>query len=202
MNFILKVMIYSLSGKLAGRRENFIILEAGGIGFKVYLSPRSAQSLPQAGENLKVYCSLYNRENEPFEMFGFLSEDELYIFEKLNKVSGVGPKTAMAVMSVAPIDQLAAAINEGKTELLTKASGIGKKTAERIVVDLKGKLSVGTPAESAQSLNLMESDVELEETLISLGYSRQQAKAAVGKLDPKITGFKERLKETLKKAKN
>ncbi len=192
-------MIYSLSGKLVGRKENFVILEAGGIGFKVFLSARSAQSLPQNGSNIKVYCSLYNRENQPFELFGFLNETELYLFEKLNTVSGIGPKTAMSVMSVAPIDQLAAAINGGKAELLTKASGIGKKTAERIMVDLRGKLDVGTAAQSAQSLNLMESDVELEETLISLGYTRQQAKAATAKIDPKITGFKERLKEALKK---
>jgi Holliday junction DNA helicase RuvA len=194
-------MIYSLQGKLVGKKENFIILEAGGIGFKVLLSQRTAQSLPPNGSEIKVFCSLYNRENEPFELFGFLNEAELYLFEKLNTVSGIGPKTAMSVMSVAPIDQLGAAINEGKTELLTKASGIGKKTAERIVVDLRGKLDVGSKADSAQSLNLMESDVELEETLLSLGYTRQQAKAAIAKIDPKTAGFKERLKEALKKAK-
>lgn len=194
-------MIYSLTGQLAGRKENFIILEAGGIGFKVFLSQRTAQILPQSGSKIKIFCSLYNRENAPFELFGFLSERELYLFEKLNTVSGIGPKTAMAVMGVAPIEQLAAAINEGKTELLTKASGIGKKTAERIVVDLKGKLEVGSLSDTAQALNLMESDVEIEETLMSLGYNRQQAKAAVAKVDKSITGFKERLKEALKNSK-
>lgn len=194
-------MLYSLEGKLIGRKENQIILETAGIGFKVFLSPRAAQSLPQAGSNIKIFCSLYSRENAPFELFGFLTEQELYLFEKLNTVSGIGPKTAMAILSVAPIDQLIAAINAGKTDLLTKASGIGKKTAERVVVDLKGKLDSGSKEATAQSLNLMESDVELEETLMSLGYSRQQAKAAISKIDPKITGFKERLKEALKKTK-
>lgn len=197
-----KQMIYSLTGKIVGKKENFIILETGGIGFKVFISSRSAQSLPQAEGAIKIFCSLYSRENAPFDLFGFLSEQELYLFEKLNTVSGIGPKTAMSVMSVAPIDQLGAAINEGKTELLTKASGIGKKTAERVIIDLKGKLDVGTKADSAQSLNLMESDVELEETLVSLGYTRQQAKVATAKIDPKISGFKERLKEALKKPKN
>lgn len=195
-------MIYSLTGKLVGRKENFIILEAGGIGFKVFLSPRAAQSLPQNSLNIKIFCSLYNRENEPFELFGFLTEQELYLFEKLNTVSGIGPKTAMAILSVAPIDQLIAAINAGKTDLLTKASGIGKKTAERVVVDLKDKLDSGSKEAAAQSLNLMESDVELEETLMSLGYNRQQAKAAISKIDPAIAGFKERLKEALKKTKS
>jgi len=191
-------MLYSLFGKLAARKDSFIVLEAGGIGFKVFLSSRAAQSLPQIGSEIKIYCSLYNRESEPFELFGFQSEQELYLFEKLNTVSGIGPKTALSVMSVAPIDQLIAAINSGKTELLTKASGIGKKTAERVVVDLKGKLDGASREATAQSLNLMESDVELEETLISLGYSRQQAKAIIGKIDPKVNGFKERLKEALK----
>ena len=195
-------MIYSVSGKLVGRKENFIILEAGGIGFKVFLSSRAAQSLPQIGSNTKVFCSLYNRENEPFELFGFLAEQELYLFEKLNTVSGIGPKTALAILGVAPIDQLIAAINAGKTDLLTKASGIGKKTAERVVVDLKEKLEGAGAAQSAQSLNLMESDVELEETLMSLGYTRQQSKAAISKIPPTITGFKERQKEALKKNQN
>ncbi|OGY65694.1 MAG: Holliday junction DNA helicase RuvA [Candidatus Harrisonbacteria bacterium RIFCSPLOWO2_01_FULL_44_18] len=195
-------MIYSLYGKLVGRKENYIILEAGGIGFKVFLSLRAAQSLPQLGSNIKLFCSLYNRENEPFELFGFLTEQELYLFDKLNTVSGIGPKTALAILGVAPIEQLIAAINAGKTELLTKASGIGKKTAERLVVDLKGKLETGSLEFTAQTLGLMESDLELEDTLVSLGYTKQQAKATVAKIDPKITGFKERLKEALKKAKS
>lgn len=195
-------MIYSLSGLLVGRKEHYIILEAGGIGFKVFLSQRAAQSLPQSGTNIKIFCSLYNRENAPFELFGFLNETELYLFEKLNSVSGIGPKTALSILGVAPIDQLVAAINGGKTDLLTKASGIGKKTAERVVVDLKGKLEGTGKEATAQSLNLMESDVELEETLISLGYSRQQAKVAIGNIDANVSGFKERLKEALKKTKN
>lgn len=194
-------MLYSLSGKLVGRKGSFVILEAAGIGFKVFMSPRAAQSLPQAGSEIKIFCSLYSRENMPFELFGFLNEQELYLFEKLNTVSGIGPKTALSVMSVAPIDQLIAAINSGKTELLTKASGIGKKTAERVVVDLKGKLDGAGHEATAQSLNLMESDVELEETLVSLGYSKQQAKSIIAKIDPQTTGFKERLKEALKKGK-
>lgn len=194
-------MIYSLSGKLVGKKENFVVLESGGIGFKVFLSQRAAQSLAQTGSNIKIFCSLFSRENEPFELFGFLTEQELYLFEKLNTVNGIGPKTAMAILGVAPIDQLVAAINIGKTDLLTKASGIGKKTAERVVLDLKGKLDSGTVQQSSQTLQLMESDVELEETLLSLGYSRQQAKSAISKINPATSGFKDRLKEALKKAK-
>ena len=195
-------MIYSLSGRLIAKKESILILETGGIGFKVFVSSRALQNLPQPGQTIKIFCSLYNRQNGEFELYGFLNETELYLFEKLNSVGGIGPKTALGLLGVAETGQLIAAINAGKIELLTKATGIGKKTAERIIVDLKEKLDEkliigGTP----QTLSLMESDLELEETLISLGYTKQQAKSAIAKIDPKITGFKERLKETLKKAK-
>ncbi len=195
-------MLHSLSGKLVGRKDNFAIIEAAGIGFKVLFAAKTAQNLPQIGSDIKIFCSLYSKENAPFELFGFLNEQELYLFEKLNTVNGIGPKTALSVIGVAQIDQLIAAINAGKTDLLTKASGIGKKTAERVVLDLRGKLDGGSKETSEQNLNLMESDVELEETLISLGYTRQQAKAALTKINPETKGFKERLKEALKRAKN
>lgn len=194
-------MIHSVSGTLVGKKENAVIIEAGGIGFKVILPARAVPSLPQTGSAIKLYCLMYNRENEPFELFGFLTERDLYLFEKLNTVSGVGPKTAMAIVGVAPTEQIIAAINGGKIELLTKASGIGRKTAERVIVDLKDKLDVGAAGGAAQTLTLMESDLELEETLTSLGYTRQEAKAAIARIDPKISGFKERLKEALKKQK-
>ncbi|MDP3901701.1 MAG: Holliday junction branch migration protein RuvA [bacterium] len=194
-------MIYSISGKLVGRHDNIAIIETGGIGFKVFLSPRTAQSLPQIDSQIKLFCSMYNRENEPFELFGFINERELYLFDKLNTVSGIGPKTALGILSVAPIEQLATAINENKTDLLTKASGIGKKTAERIMVDLKGKLELSDKDATTQTLNLMESDIELEDTLISLGYNKQQARAAIAKIDPQTKGFKDRLREALRKNK-
>ena len=194
-------MLYSLSGQLVAKKNGFLILETAGIAFKVLVSPRALQSLPQNGSQIKVFCSLFSRESAPFELFGFLTEQELYLFEKLNTVNGVGPKTAMSVLSVAPIDQLAAAINAGKIDLLTKASGIGKKTAERLVLDLKGKLEMSGGVAEAQTLQLMESDTELEETLVGFGYTKQQAKSAVGKIDLSIIGFKERLREALKKAK-
>lgn len=195
-------MLHSLSGKLIGKRDNIVYIETAGIGFKALLSPRAVQSLPQAGSNIKIFCSLYARENAPFELFGFLSEQELYLFEKLNTVSGIGPKSAMAILGVAPAEQLIVAINTGKTDLLTRASGIGKKTAERAVMDLKNKLETVSTQRSGQMLDLMQSDIELEETLMSLGYTRQQAKSATAQIDPKVTGFKERLKEALKKTKN
>lgn len=195
-------MIYSLSGQLVAKKEGFIVVEAGGIGFKVFVSLKALRNLPQPGQKIKIFCSLYSRQDGEFELYGFLSESELYLFNKLNLVGGIGPKTALGLLGVTDVSRLIAAINQGKTELLTKAAGIGRKTSERIIIELKGKLEesliTGTVA---QTLDLMESDAELEETLINLGYTKQQAKAAISKIDPKITGFKERLKEALKKTK-
>lgn len=195
-------MIYSLSGQLIAKKESFAVIETGGIAFKVFLPSRTLQSLPQASDKIKVFCSLYSRQDGEFELYGFLSETELYLFEKLNSVSGIGPKTAVGLLGLADAKQLIVAINQGKTDLLSRASGIGKKTAERIIVELKGKLEEGLlEGGSARTLNLMESDVELEETLVSLGYTKQQAKAAISKIDPRTASFKDRLKEALKRAK-
>jgi len=187
-------MIYSIRGKLIAKKENFIVIESESIGFKLFMAGNALRKLPPVGENLKAFVFLYLRQ-DGFELYGFLNEKELFLFEKLNSISGIGPKSAIGILSVAPYEQLIAAINEGKVNLLTRASGIGKKTAERIVLELKGKLGAGGRAEI---LSLMESDAELEETLISLGYSRQDAKNAVSKIDSKITAFNDRLREALK----
>jgi Holliday junction DNA helicase RuvA len=189
-------MIYSISGKLIAKKEGFIAVEASGVSFKIFIPAMVMQNLPSIGGEIKIFCYLYLRQ-DGLELYGFLGEQELNLFEKLNSVSGVGPKSALGILSVAKSDQLIAAINEGKVDLLTRASGIGKKTAERIVLELKGKLNIEAPE---KLLTLMESDVELEETLISLGYTKQEAKSAISKINPKITGFKERLKEALKGA--
>ena len=193
-------MIYSVSGTLTLKRENLIVVEAGGVGYKLFVAENVAQSLPSIGSQVKVFSYL-NLKQDGLDLYGFAGEAELRLFERLISVSGVGPKSALGILSVAKIDQLVAAINGGKVELMTRASGVGKKTAERVVLELKGKLSIEGP-ESKQALSLMESDVELEETLASLGYSRQQAKIAISKIDPATSGFNDRLKEALKKAKN
>lgn len=195
-------MIYSLSGTLAAKAQHFAIIEVGGMGFKVYMAPNALQSLPQIGTHIKVFSSFYGRDDGIFELFGFKNEAELALFEKLNSVAGVGPKTALGVLSVASADQIIVAIQAGKSDLLTRVSGIGKKTAERIVLELKGKLEKMAPVTSAQKLGLMESDIELEETLLALGYTRAQAKEAINRIDPARTEFKERLKEALKQAKS
>lgn len=189
-------MIYSIAGKLVFKKDNFLVLEAGGVAFKVFAPASVLAGLPGAGTQIKIFTFVYFREDS-IELYGFLSETELTLFERLNSISGIGPKSALGILGIAKIEQLVAAINEGRIELLTRASGIGRKTAERVILELKGKLSLTA---APQTISLMESDVELEETLISLGWNRNQAKTAIGKIDTKISSFKDRLKEALKKS--
>jgi Holliday junction DNA helicase RuvA len=187
-------MIHSLSGTVVTKRESYFTLDVHGVVFKLHAAPGTLATLPDAGSPLTVQTYLYVRE-DTLELYGFLTETERILFERLNAVSGIGPKSALGVLGVAKPDQLVAAINEGRAELLTRASGIGKKTADRVILELKGKLSVPS---APQTLQLMESDVELEETLVALGYTRVQAKGLVGKVDPKTKGFPERLREALR----
>ncbi len=190
-------MIRSVSGKLSGKQPGFATVDAGPVSFKVFVAPPTFERLPSLGSEVRLATYLHVRE-DALELYGFLNEAELNLFERLNTVSGVGPKSALGIMGVARVEQLVAAINEGHPELITRASGIGRKTAERVILELKGKLST---VKAPETLRLMESDLELEETLVSLGFGRSEAKAAIEKVDPKISGFPERLKEAIRKAK-
>ena len=181
-------MIYSLSGKLDFKRQGFVVVEAGGVGYKIFVSSKVAHSLPQIGSEVKLFTYFYTREDST-ELYGFIEEKELGFFSKLISISGVGPKTALGILAVSSIDQLAAAINTGKTDLLTKVSGIGKKTAERIILELKGKVEGIASEETAAQ---MESDMDIEDALVALGYTKQQSRTAISHIDPKITNFEDK----------
>lgn len=187
-------MIYSLSGKLISKKENYIIVDVSGVGYKVFISPKTHEELPILGEAVKLFSYLNVRE-DALDLYGFAREYDLTFFEKLITVNGVGPKSALAVMSVASVDQLMAAINEGKPELLTRASGVGKRIAERLVLELKGKLPM---IQSAEAVGQMESDMELEDILVGLGYNKNIVKGVVKKIDPKLFSLESRLKNALR----
>jgi holliday junction DNA helicase RuvA len=191
-------MIYLIGGILAAKNNNFAVVDVGGIGYKININQRFLDNLPEIGSATRLSSHLHVKE-DALDLYGFTDERELVFFEQLLKVSGVGPRSAMNIMSLASVEQLAAAINEGKTELLSRAAGIGKKTAERLILELRGKLAtVGT----AKTAKLMESDMDVEEALSGLGYSRAQAKKAVAQIDPGVKNLEGRLKEALKKIKN
>ena len=186
-------MIYSVSGKLALKSNNFVVIEAGGLGLKIMVGEATIKALPPAGADAKLFSYMHVRENG-MELYGFLSEEELIYFAMLISVSGVGPKSAISILDVAKINELSAAIKEGRPDLLTRASGIGRKTAERIIVELRTKVQ---SAKSGLVVEKMETDSDLIEALSNLGYRREEARAALAKVDAKVVGVEARLKAAL-----
>lgn len=187
-------MIYSLSGKLVEKKDNFFVVDLNGLAFKVGSAFNIVKSLPEIGQEVKIFTYLHVRENA-LELYGFLNSDQLRFFEMLIGISGIGPKSALGIMGVEKLEKLKAAISEGRSELLTKASGIGKKTAERVILELRGKLS---QQGAGNIVGLMETDQDIVEALANLGYTKSQAKEALAKVDPKIVKMEDRIKEALK----
>jgi len=187
-------MLYSVSGKLVLKGENFLVVEAGGIGFKIFASSQTIRRAGALGSEKKFFTHFHVRE-DAMELYGFLSEEELSFFELLISVSGVGPKSALSVIDVADLEELSAAIQEGRPDLLTKASGIGRKTAERIIVELRNKMK---SSGSGAVVEKMETDVDLIEALSNLGYRREEAREALAKVPKETAGVEARLKEALR----
>ncbi len=187
-------MLYSISGKVALKGKNFVVIEAAGLGLKVLTNERTIKSCPPVGGDAKLFSLLHMRE-DGIELYGFHSAEELNFFELLISVSGVGPKSALSIMEVAELSKLAAAIKENRPDLLTRASGIGRKTAERIILELKNKV---VAIHSDITVEKMEGDSDLLETLVSLGYRREEARNALSRVDPKLTELQDRLKAALK----
>jgi Holliday junction DNA helicase RuvA len=186
-------MIYSIKGIVQTKTPQFAVVEVGGLGIKVFASSRCLRDLP-TGEVVNLYSHLVVKE-DALDLYGFTSLEEMDLFELLIGISGVGPRSALAVLDVAELKDLCAAIQEGRADLLTQASGIGRKTAERIILELKGKV---VALEGDKVVKRMDSDADLIETLTSLGYRREQAKAAVSHVDQSVVGLEARLKAALK----
>lgn len=191
-------MISFLRGKLLNKGKNYIIIEVANVGYQVFVNPLMCAER-EAGQNLEIYTHQYVRE-DALDLYGFKSIDELEMFELLISISGVGPKSALGILSIANVEEIKESIIQGDSTLLTKVSGIGRKTAERIILELREKISllagagrsgVGVASGSAKGDEI--------DALVTLGYSIQQARQALGQVDPKIKDSGQRIKEALKK---
>mgnify|MGYP001125021500 CR=1 FL=1 len=188
-------MIYNIVGKVTERGEDFFILEILGIGLKIFSNTRTLNNLPASANKVKVFTFLYIREDS-FELYGFLKEEELRLFEMLNSVAGIGPKTALSILDIDSIENIMAAIIEKRSELLTRGSGIGRKTAERIILELHNKIKL---PKASSLTKVMDLNNEIEEILISLGYRRAEIRQALTNLNnEKSQKLEERLREVLK----
>jgi holliday junction DNA helicase RuvA len=174
-------MIASIRGNLLFIGVDHAVVETGGVGFLVYAPRNVLGALGEIGGEVRLYTHLHIRE-DLLALYGFATSDQRHLFETLLSVSGVGPKVALSMLSSAPPDELRAAIAGGDTTRLARVPGIGKKTAERLVLELRGKLDFkGLPATGATPA-LMTANAELAEMLVGLGFSAAEASAAIAAL--------------------
>jgi holliday junction DNA helicase RuvA len=175
-------MIASIRGILLFIGVDHAVVETGGVGFMIYAPRNVLGALGEVGGEVRLYTHLHIRE-DVLALYGFASADQRHLFETLLGVSGIGPKVALSLLSSAPPDELRTTIATGDTARLARVPGIGKKTAERLVLELRGKLDLkGLPAPSAPTAALMALNAELAEMLVGLGFSAAEASAAIAAL--------------------
>lgn len=187
-------MIAHLEGTVLHMTDKFIVIDVAGVGYKVFASS-DALTLCEIGSPIALWIYTAVRETA-FDLYGFATIDEMAFFELLLDVSGIGPKSALSILSVAPADTLKRAIATGDMSYLNKVSGIGKKTAEKIIVELRDKLHAHKGELGAPSALRDESDII--EALKSLGYNQTDARDALKEVPPTIVGTNARIKEALK----
>ena len=172
-------MIASLRGVVESLGGDWAIVNVGGVGFRVYLPSSVLSTLGAVGEEVKLHTHLHVKE-DGISLYGFGSADELQLFETLIGVSGLGPRLALAMLSAMRVEQLTMAIATGSTELLTTVPGIGRKMADRLVLELKDKIGAGLVASPAGLI--AGEHAEVLAALTSLGYSVTEASRAVATL--------------------
>ncbi|MBU0636817.1 MAG: Holliday junction branch migration protein RuvA [Patescibacteria group bacterium] len=187
-------MIAFLSGKIKNKKAGYIVLEINGVGYKVFITSIFFADLI-IGQTVDLYTYQYVRE-DALSLYGFKSQEELELFELLLSISGIGPKSAMGVLSMASVEDIKEAIVVGDSALLTKVSGIGKKTVERIILELREKISkMNIVDENIIALRANSDEID---ALLSLGYSLSQSRQALQAVDPEIKESSERIRQALK----
>jgi len=175
--------------------ERFVALDVNGVSYRIFCGPQTIKAAPKSGGQFSLWTHLHVRE-DAMELYGFLEYAELEFFEMLIGISGIGPKGALGVLAVAPLDNIKRAISSGETNYLTKVSGIGRKTAEKIVLELRDKLG-GLGGGEAGGMMLKE-DQDVLSALQSLGYSLSEARDAMKQIPEGAEGTNNRIKEALK----
>lgn len=177
-------MIHYINGELAIKGDGYIVVETGGIGYTVYVPLNSRFYLKEIGENIRVFTAMTVREDD-ISLYGFEDHKTLEIFNKLITVNGIGAKAAMAIFSALTVEEIKKAIVFEDATMLTRANGIGKKTAQRIILDLKDKfddLNISSDAnhDDIRTVNInISTKSEAMNALMELGYTRAEAQSAV-----------------------
>lgn len=190
-------MISLLSGKVLSRDNGSLVLMVGGVGYEVTMNPDDVSHL-HPDDEATVYIA-ENIKEDTYDLYGFVQKSKKELYTQLISVNGVGPKAAMAILAVDTEDEIRQAIASGDTALLSRASGVGKKVAERVIVDLKNKVGL---LESSDATSFLRDDAlgdsdEAVQALIALGYSPIDAKFALSSVDRTLPTEK-RVTEALK----
>lgn len=185
-------MIAYLKGEILSKGANFLVLSTGPVGYKVYV-PASLLVKHKPGGALELFIHAYVREDQ-FSLYGFLTADELELFELLISVSGVGPKMALSILSTTSAEHVKSAIAGGEAAVFTKVSGVGRKTAERLIVELREKLGGdGKMVSGKMSKEFSES----LDALVSLGYSVSEARDALKRVPEQLADSSQIIKAAL-----
>lgn len=194
-----------IKGVLAELEEDAIVVETGGIGYHIYTTGQTFSRLPSLGDKVKIYTYLYIREDAML-LYGFCSKDELRVFKLLLGVSGIGPKGALAILSVMTTDDLRFAVLGDDAKTIAKAPGVGVKTAQRLILELRDKLSIEdafeeklSQAEDTARDRAKGAKNEAVQALVALGYSSSEALKALGGIEiTEETDVEDLLKAALK----
>jgi Holliday junction DNA helicase RuvA len=176
-------MIGRLTGVIAEKSPPQVLVDANGVGYELDVPMSTFYNLPGIGERATLLTHFIVREDAQ-QLFGFLTHDERNTFRQLVKISGIGPRTALAILSGLSVAELAGAVSRQESGRLVKVPGIGKKTAERLLLELKGKLGpdLGLPAASA----VTDAQADIVQALVALGYNEREAAAALKALPPDV----------------
>ena len=200
-------MISYVRGELAAVEPQKAIVDVGVVGYGVYMSQQALSLLPQPGNEVKLYTYL-NVKEDAMHLFGFLTKDDLEIFKLVIGVSGIGPKGGLNILSCMSPDELRFAIMSGDAKAISAAPGIGKKTAEKLILELRDKVDIADVLDSAAHGSTLE-DLRVSETessmqaeavqaLVALGYGNAESLRAVRKTSPDCQTVEDILKEALK----
>jgi Holliday junction DNA helicase RuvA len=185
-------MIAQIEGKIAGIKGNSVILMVGGIGYQIALSAYTLGKV--AGQDQVLFHIHTHVREDILALYGFLSEEELLMFELLISISGIGPKVALSILSIADVKTIRTAVVNKDPSILTRVSGVGKKTAERVIIELQNKVeSVGI--EDQESALAGQDAIE---ALTSLGYSVTEAREALKLVSPEIKDVSSRVRQALR----
>lgn len=186
-------MIAQLEGKIVGIRGNAVILMVGGVGYRVAVSSYTLGKVAGKQDQILFYIHTHVRE-DMLALYGFLNEEELTMFELLISISGIGPKVALSILSIADVKTICTAIVNKDPSILTRVSGVGKKTAERVIIELQNKVDAVNIGDQASTLV----DQDAIEALTSLGYSVTESREALKLVPADITDVGARIRQTLK----